>query len=285
MLWKGKRQSDNFEDAGRSGRSVNPKLIGGGIGGLLIVIIVYLLGGDTNEVLNQLNTTQTENSIGYLEDTPERKEAKEFTRVVLGYTEDVWTKLFEQMGKQYNEPTLVAFVDEIESACGVAGSATGPFYCPGDQKVYIDLSFYNVLKTKLNSPGDFAMAYVIAHEVGHHVQNLMGISEKVHAMRSQLSTEEYNKLSVKLELQADFLAGVWAHHAQQMKGILQEGDIEEALNAAHEIGDDRLQEKSRGHIVPDAFTHGTSAQRMRWFKKGYQTGDVNEGNTFSTDVL
>lgn len=285
MLWKGKRQSDNFEDAGRNGRSVNTKIVGGGIGGLLILIVIYFLGGDPNEVLHQFDATHQVTEEGNMEDTPERKEAKEFTRVVLAYTEDVWRKLFTEMGREYQNPTLVAFIDGIESACGAAGSATGPFYCPGDQKVYIDLSFYNMLKTKLNSPGDFAMAYVIAHEVGHHVQNLLGISEQVHAMRSTMSDGEYNKISVKLELQADFLAGVWAHHAQQMKGILQEGDIEEALNAAHEIGDDRLQQKSSGHIVPDAFTHGTSKQRMYWFKKGYETGDINEGDTFNTKEL
>ncbi len=282
MLWKGRRQSDNFEDAGR-GRG-GGKIVGGGIGALVIALIVYLLGGNPNEVLQQ-NNAMPHPQMEEVEDTPERKEAKEFVRVVLADTEDVWSKLFGNMGQEYREPKLVAFVDQVESACGVAGAATGPFYCSGDERVYIDLSFYDVLKSKLNSPGDFAMAYVIAHEVGHHVQNLMGVTDKVHRMKGQISDAEYNKLSVMLELQADYYAGVWAHHAQQMNNILEPGDIEEALNAAHEIGDDRLQQRTSGRIVPDAFTHGTSAQRMRWFHKGYETGDVRQGNTFEASEL
>jgi hypothetical protein len=202
---------------------------------------------------------------------------------VLADTEDVWNNLFSQMNQQYQEPTLVMFTGMVESACGNASSASGPFYCPADRKVYIDLSFYDELKDKLNAPGDFAMAYVIAHEVGHHVQNLLGISEKVQRARSQLSETEYNKLSVKLELQADFFAGVWANHAQKMQNILEAGDIEEALNAANAIGDDRLQKQSRGVVVPDAFTHGTSAQRMYWFKKGFETGDLRQGDTFNSN--
>jgi uncharacterized protein len=204
-------------------------------------------------------------------------------KVVLADTEDDWNNLFSQMNQQYQEPTLVLFSGVVESACGNASSASGPFYCPADRKVYIDLSFYDELKEKLNAPGDFAMAYVIAHEVGHHVQNLLGISEKVQRARSQLSETEYNKLSVKLELQADFFAGVWANHAQKMQNILEPGDIEEALNAANAIGDDRLQKQSRGVVVPDAFTHGTSAQRMYWFKKGFETGDVRQGDTFNSN--
>jgi predicted metalloprotease len=195
------------------------------------------------------------------------------------------TKFFEQEGMQYKEPKLVLFRNSVESACGSASSAMGPFYCSGDEKVYIDLSFYDELQNRFNAPGDFAMAYVVAHEVGHHIQNILGISEKVHAMRDKLSEEEYNKLSVKLELQADFLAGVWAHHAQKMKQVLESGDIEEALNAANAIGDDKLQKQAQGYVVPDAFTHGTSEQRMRWFKKGYETGDINKGDTFAASAL
>ncbi len=282
MRWKGRRQSDNVEDVGRGGGGRT--IVGGGIGVLIVAAIVYFMGGDPSQILQQAGTgIQTTNEA--VEDSPERKEAKEFVSVVLGDTEDVWNKLFADMGEQYKEPKLRIFTDEVQSACGIAGAATGPFYCSADDIVYIDLSFYDVLKNKLNSPGDFAMAYVIAHEVGHHVQHLMGITDKVHAMRERLSEAEYNKLSVKLELQADFFAGVWAHHAQRMKNILEEGDIEEALNAAHEIGDDRLQEKSSGRVVPDAFTHGTSEQRMRWFKKGFQSGDISQGNTFEAAEL
>jgi predicted metalloprotease len=208
-------------------------------------------------------------------------ERAEFVRVVLADTEDVWNKLFKDMGKEYPDPRLVLFTGTTSSGCGNASSASGPFYCPADQQVYIDLSFYQDLQTRFQAPGDFAMAYVIAHEVGHHIQNYLGISRKVQQMRQQVSEGEYNKYSVKLELQADFLAGVWAHHAQKMKNILQEGDIEEALNAANAIGDDNLQKKAQGYAVPESFTHGTSQQRMYWFKKGYQTGDLNQGDTFN----
>ena len=217
--------------------------------------------------------------------SPAEDEAASFVKVVLADNEDVWNKLFAEQGKQYQEPKLVLFRGEVESACGAASASTGPFYCSGDNKMYIDLSFYDDLKNRFSAPGDFAMAYVAAHEVGHHIQNLLGISDKVHQMRSQVSEAEYNKLSVKLELQADFLAGVWAHHAQQMKGILEAGDIEEALTAANAIGDDRLQKQAQGYVVPDAFTHGTSEQRMRWFKKGFETGDMNQGDTFAASSL
>jgi len=200
---------------------------------------------------------------------------------VLADTEDVWHSLM----KDYREPTLVMFTDQVQSACGTASSSTGPFYCSEDERVYIDLSFYQELKSRFEAPGDFAQAYVIAHEVGHHVQHLLGITDKVHSMQGNLSQEEYNKLSVKLELQADFLAGVWANHAQSMNKILDPGDIDEALNAASAIGDDRLQKQAQGYVVPDSFTHGTSAQRMKWFKKGFETGDVNQGDTFNTSNL
>lgn len=275
MRWQGRRESGNVEDrrGSRGGLAV-----GGGIGGLVIVVLIYLLGGDPSQVMNMQST-------GEQEVTTEQKaaddEAASFTKVVLAETEDVWNKLFSEINQQYQEPTLVLFTSVVESACGNASSASGPFYCPADQKVYIDLSFYNELQNKLGAPGDFAMAYVIAHEVGHHVQNLLGISQKVQSMRSRLSEAEYNKLSVKLELQADFLAGVWAHHTQKLQNIIEPGDIEEALNAANAIGDDRLQKQSRGYVVPDAFTHGTSEQRMYWFKKGYETGDINQGDTFN----
>jgi predicted metalloprotease len=205
----------------------------------------------------------------------------EFVKVVLQDTEDVWNKLFQEQGSDYQEPVLVLFTGSDQSACGMADAAMGPFYCPLDSKVYIDLSFYDDLQSRFGAPGDFAMAYVISHEVGHHVQHLLGITDKVHSQRDRLSQEENNRLSVKLELQADFLAGVWAHHAHELNNILEPGDIEEALGAANAIGDDRLQKQSQGHVVPDAFTHGTSEQRMFWFKKGYETGDLGQGDTFS----
>ena len=200
-------------------------------------------------------------------------------------TEDVWNKIFADNGKQYTEPTLVLFRDAVASACGNASSASGPFYCPGDSKVYIDLSFYQELQTRFNAPGDFAMAYVVAHEVGHHIQNLDGTADKINRLRQQSSETEANRYSVMMELQADFYAGVWAYHTEKMKHILDKGDIEEALNAANAIGDDRLQKQATGEVVPDAFTHGTSAQRVYWFKKGYQTGDIKQGDTFNAPDL
>jgi hypothetical protein len=221
--------------------------------------------------------------------TPEEKAADDerakFVKVVLGYTEDVWDNLFAQQGSHYQQPTLVLFRDAVQSACGNASSASGPFYCPGDQELYIDLSFYQELEERFKAPGDFAMAYVVAHEVGHHIQKLLGISDKMDRLRQQMGREEYNKYSVMLELQADFLAGVWAHHAQQMKNILEAGDIDEALNAANAIGDDRLQKESQGYVVPESFTHGTSQQRIYWFKKGFDTGDMKQGDTFNDPSL
>lgn len=274
MRWSGRRESGNVDD--RRGMS-GGKIVGGGIGGIVIALIIYFLGGDPSQVLQTQQTSQTEL-------TPEQKaeedKAASFVKVVLADTEDVWNKLFSADNKQYQEPTLVLFSGMVESACGSASSASGPFYCPSDQKVYIDLSFYDELSQRFGAPGDFAMAYVVAHEVGHHVQNILGISDRLHNARGRVSQEEYNRLSVKLELQADFLAGVWAHHAQKLNNILEEGDIEEALNAANAIGDDRLQKQSQGHVVPDAFTHGTSEQRMYWFKRGYETGDLSKGDTF-----
>ncbi|WP_343700465.1 neutral zinc metallopeptidase [Chitinophaga sp.] len=278
MRWQGRRESGNVED--RRG-SRGGLVAGGGIGAIVIALLVYFLGGDPSQVMNtQPGAAQRQMSP---EEQAREDEAAKFVKIVLAETEDVWNKIFSENNQQYKEPRLVLFTEMVQSACGNATSASGPFYCPADQQVYIDLSFYDELKNNLNAPGDFAMAYVIAHEVGHHVQNLLGISEKVQRMRGRLSETEYNKLSVKLELQADFLAGVWAHHTQQMAGIIEPGDIEEALNAANAIGDDRLQQQSRGYVVPDAFTHGTSAQRVYWFKKGFQTGDINQGDTFNSN--
>ncbi len=203
---------------------------------------------------------------------------------MLANTEDVWTDLLPQSGRQYRKPTLVLFTDQVRSACGIAGAAVGPFYCPGDQKVYIDLSFFRELKTRFGAPGDFAEAYVIAHEVGHHIQRLLGTMDRVDSVRGRVSEQEANELSVRLELQADFLAGVWAHYAQK-KGSLEPGDIEEALGAASAVGDDRMQRQTQGHVVPDSFTHGSSEQRIRWFRKGFETGDLRQGDTFTTSSL
>jgi len=209
----------------------------------------------------------------------------DFVAVVLGDTEDTWREEFHRKGATYIEPTLVLFSGAVQSACGYAQSAMGPFYCPGDQKVYIDLSFYRDLKDTMNAPGDFAQAYVVAHEVGHHIQNLLGISDKVHAARQRLSETEYNQLSVRLELQADCFSGVWANHADRARQVIEPGDIDEALNAASQIGDDRLQQQSRGYVTPDSFTHGTSEQRARWFRNGFRTGDMDSCNTFETRQL
>jgi len=213
-------------------------------------------------------------------------ELAEFVKVVLKDTEDVWHGLFrEQLNSEYREPVLVLYSRQDRSACGFASAATGPFYCPADQKLYIDLSFYQELQTRFRAPGDFAMAYIVAHEVGHHVQNLLGITQQMEMERRRISEQQYNQLSVRLELQADFMAGVWAHHAQQMKNILEQGDIEEAMGAAAAVGDDRIQREARGYVVPDSFTHGTSEQRMRWFRKGLETGDLSQGDTFNASTL
>ena len=274
MLWKGRRQSGNVIDRRGVGGGT---IIGGGIGAAIIGLIIYFLGGDPSVVMDQVNQGQGMTE----EQKAEQSEDAEFVSVILADTEDVWSKIFAENNVTYQEPQLVMFNGYTSSACGNASSATGPFYCPLDRQVYIDLTFYDELKNRFSAPGDFAMAYVVAHEVGHHVQHLWGISDKVHSLRSRLSEEENNKLSVKLELQADFLAGVWAHHAQELNNILEPGDIEEALGAANAIGDDRLQKQSQGYVVPDAFTHGTSEQRMHWFKKGFETGDIEQGDTFA----
>lgn len=281
MRWKGMRQSSNVEDR----RGGGGKIIGGGIGVIIIAAIVYFMGGDPTEVLQQASAVTEQSSSQPYEGTAAEEEAKQFVGAVLASTEDVWTAKFKEMGDQYQEPTLVLFSGSVQGGCGSASSATGPFYCPADNKLYIDLSFYNELKNRFNAPGDFAMAYVVAHEVGHHIQNLLGISGDVQKMRGRISQADYNRLSVKLELQADFLAGVWAHYADNMQGVVEEGDIYEALNAANAIGDDRLQKQAQGYVVPDAFTHGTSEQRMYWFKKGYESGNIKDGDTFSDPSL
>lgn len=277
MKWQGRRQSDNFERRG-PGKGIAI----GGIGTVVIIILGLLFGQDPSQLLNSIQD-QSAASQTEVSDRPQ-SQAEAFTRVVQADTEDVWNKIFRDNGEKYIEPTLVTFEGSVQSACGSANSAVGPFYCPGDSKIYIDLSFYDELQNKLNAGGDFAMAYVIAHEVGHHIQNLLGTNKILQEARGRLSEAEYNKLSVKLELQADFYAGIWAHY-QQQNNLLDDGDIEEALNAAHAIGDDKLQKQAQGYVVPDAFTHGTSAQRMKWFKKGYQTGDIKQGDTFNTTDL
>jgi len=280
MLYKGRRQSSNIED--RRGMSAGRKVgVGGGIVTVIIALVVMLLGGDPRDVLQMMETRQTATeTVSEYQPTSHEQELAEFVSVTLADTEDVWHKLFENSGLTYREPTLVLFSGGAESACGFAQSATGPFYCPGDEKVYIDLNFLEELQQKLGAQGDFAVAYIVAHEVGHHVQKLLGVLDQVHGLRGQVSEKEYNAQTVKLELQADFYAGIWAHHAQKMKNILEAGDIEEAMNAAQAVGDDRIQKQSQGYVVPDSFTHGTSKQRMTWFKRGFETGNVNNGDTF-----
>ncbi|MBD2432961.1 MULTISPECIES: neutral zinc metallopeptidase [Fischerella] len=277
MRWEFGRRSTNVED--RRGSRVSAPVVGGGIGAVVLAVIVALLGGDPSVILEQTQTPSDRSSQTQRPATEDQ--AAEFVSVVLADTEDTWSNLFQQMGRTYVEPKLVLFTNAVESACGFARSAVGPFYCPADQKVYIDLSFYQDLKNKYQAPGDFAQAYVIAHEVGHHVQNLMGISSRVSRLQGRVSEVEANQLSVRQELQADCFAGVWAHHANQSRQILEPGDIEEALNAASSIGDDRLQSQSRGYVVPESFTHGSSAQRVRWFKRGIQTGDPAQCDTFA----
>ncbi len=277
MRWQGRRQSSNVEDR----RGISSKgMIGGGIGTIVIALIIYFMGGNPEQLKNLIQEPQKSNQSTY-QGTPEENKLKDFASVVLADTEDVWTQLFSQMGKTYQPAKLVIFTNQVESGCGIAAAGSGPFYCPADARVYIDLSFCDELKNRFNAPGDFALAYVIAHEVGHHVQNLLGTSAKVSALQGELSEKDYNKYSVRLELQADFYAGVWAHHDQKLHDILEEGDIEEALNAASAVGDDRIQKSAQGYIVPDSFTHGTSEQRTRWFRKGFESGDIKQGDTFS----
>lgn len=283
MRWRGRRKSSNVVD--NRGRIGGGKVVGGGIGVLVIAAIVYFMGGDPGVVLEQAGNMQQQSGQTYTP-TAEENEAADFVKVVLAETEDFWHAQFQELGRSYEEPQLELYTQRTQTACGGGSAATGPFYCPLDKKIYIDLSFYEDLHRKFGAPGDFAMAYVIAHEVGHHVQTILGISEKVRALKSRRNAREANKLSVMQELQADFFAGLWAHYADRTKGILEAGDIQEALNAANAIGDDRLQKEfGDGTVVPDAFTHGTSEQRMRWFSRGYQTGDFNQGDTFGASEL
>jgi uncharacterized protein len=281
MQWFGRRESTNVED--RRGFSGGGIAAGGGIIGVIIYLLYTFLGGNSVDPsqIPQINPQSRQTTL-----TPERQKADDqrasFVKVVLADTEDIWTEIFKQKGQQYSDPTLVLFRDAVASACGNASAASGPFYCPGDSKLYIDLSFFEEMQHKLHAPGDFAMAYVIAHEVGHHIQKLNGTSQKFERLRAQASEKDANRYSVMLELQADFYAGVWAYYEQKKNNIIEKGDIEEALNAANAIGDDRLQKETEGNVVPDSFTHGTSQQRVYWFKKGLETGDMSQGNTFNS---
>ena len=281
MRWRGERQSSNIEDRRGIGGRV---AVGGGLGTIVVLILALLFGADPRQLLEQVPSGPSSEVQSSRPLNPEEEELKQFVGVVLGKSEDVWNDVFRRNGSQYREPTLVLFTDQVQSACGMAGSAVGPFYCPADEKVYIDLSFYDELRRRFKAPGDFAQAYVIAHEVGHHVQNLLGISDRVDAMQRRVSQSEANQLSVRLELQADFFAGIFARYVQN-QGILEPGDIEEALGAASAVGDDQIQRRTTGYVVPDSFTHGTSEQRLRWFRKGYESGDMRQGDTFSATSL
>jgi predicted metalloprotease len=283
MRWKGREQSGNIED--RRGMSGGKMVAGGTVGTLVIALVVWLLGGDPSTVVNSFQSGGTESTVIDSSVIKAEEELATFASVVLKDTEDIWYEIFRENGKTYRNPILVLYSQGTESACGSNSSATGPFYCPGDEKIYIDLSFLQELQDKLGANGDFAMAYIIAHEVGHHIQKQLGTTDRMNELRGRISEEEYNQYSVRLELQADFLAGVWAHYADKTKNILEEGDLEEAMNAAEAVGDDRIQMKSQGYVVPDAFTHGTAAQRKKWFMKGYRTGDIREGDTFDSSDL
>ena len=276
MRLDGRRESENFED--RRGMSTGMKAGIGGIGGIIMVVLFSLLGGgnlNLGDILQQVGTQQMEQPTGEYVSTPEEEAQVKFCKQVLASTEDVWTEVFRRMGKTYTPPTIVFFTNSVQSACGGATSAVGPFYCSGDQKLYIDLSFFKQMETDLKSPGEFPRAYVIAHEVGHHVENLLGILPQVHAKMSQAGKTQANQLSVRLELLADYYAGVWAHYEDQAFGSLESGDLQKAINCAQHIGDNYLQERAQGYSQPESFTHGTSDQRMRWLKRGYQTGDMN----------
>ncbi|AQG80279.1 neutral zinc metallopeptidase [Spirosoma montaniterrae] len=282
MRWLGGRESGNVEDRRGSGGG-GGLLVGGGIGTIVIAIIVTLLGGDPSDLLNSSQQqTQSPTMPGARTGPQPDDAAASFTRKVLASTEDAWTQILAKEGMQYRPPTLVFFRGQTRSGCGAASAASGPFYCPGDKKLYIDLSFYDDLARRFQAPGDFAMAYVIAHEVGHYLQDELGIMDKVHSAQQQMNERQANRMSVRLELQADYLAGVWAHHAQGKTFTFEPGDVEEALTAANAIGDDRIQKETQGYVVPDGFTHGTSAQRMYWFSKGLKTGDLNQGDTFNS---
>ncbi len=286
MRWEGRRESENVEDRRRMS---GPVAVGGGGLVLLVAIVIALLGGDPRALLQQVEQ-QNQAQVGAPGEggeplDPAEEERGKFARVVLADTEDVWTDIFRKNQLEYKKPTMVLFSGQVQSACGFASAASGPFYCPGDEKLYLDTSFFMQLDRQLGAPGDFAQAYVIAHEVGHHIQNLQGTTDKLDQLRRQVSKEEYNELSVRLELQADFYAGVCLHHAQRTKNIIEPGDVEEALNAAAKIGDDTLQKRAGGRVVPESFTHGTSKQRLKWFRLGLETGDLSKGDTFNTKDL
>lgn len=285
MRWRGGRRSSNIED--RRGASAAPKLLGGGIGTIVLILVAMYFGVDPTPLLQDMqrapsaSTAGTRPSAEDLQNDP----LADMVSVVVADTEDVWAAIFANQGRRYAEPTLVMFSTATRSACGLGQAAMGPFYCPADQNVYIDLSFYDQMRTRFKAPGDFAQAYVIAHEIGHHVQNLLGISGQVHSMKQRVSQVEGNALSVRLELQADCLAGVWANHADRARNIIEDGDVDEALNAASAIGDDTLQRQSRGTVVPESFTHGTAVQRQRWFRTGLKSGDPDACDTFSVDQV
>jgi uncharacterized protein len=290
MKWTGRRESDNVEDqrgSGGGGGGFGGGLPGGlltkgGLGTVVVVLLIsWVTGTNPLTLLQQTDLSGGQSQQVSTTSSPEEEELAKFVKVILASTEDVW----QQQMKEYRNPTLVLFSGQTQSGCGSASSSTGPFYCSEDERLYIDLGFYQELKDQLNAPGDFAQAYVVAHEVGHHVQHMLGITDKVHSMQGQLSEEEGNKLSVKLELQADFLAGVWAHYAKDDHNFIEPDDFQEAINAATAIGDDHLQKQFQGQVVPDSFTHGTSEQRVRWFTKGFQTGDTTQGDTFSSTEL
>jgi len=283
MRWQGGRRSSNIED--RRGRGGAPKLLGGGLGTIAVILLAMYFGVDPTPLLEGIQSSGQVSSTGTRPGAEDLKNdpLADMVSVVVADTEDVWSEIFAANGQRYEAPTLVMFTGATRSACGLGQAAMGPFYCPLDKMAFIDLSFYDQMKTRFNAPGDFAQAYVIAHEVGHHVQNLLGISGKVRSMQEQLDEANSNALSVRLELQADCLAGVWANHADRARNILEAGDVEEALNAASAIGDDTLQRQSRGTVVPESFTHGTSAQRQRWFRVGLDSGDINRCDTFGAE--
>lgn len=272
MKWESGRRSANVED--RRGRGIRTGAIAGG-GGLVVVVLMLLLGGDPSVVLKDMLGGSGDGGSAAVQASPAEDRLADMCSVVLADTEDTWKALFAKIGKSYEEPALVIYSGAVQSACGSADASTGPFYCSGDRKIYIDLSFYEELSGRFDAPGDFAQAYVIAHEVGHHVQNLLGILDDVHTAMQASGQERANALSVKLELQADFLAGIWAHYADASRGLLERGDLEEALNAAAAIGDDRIQKRAQGYVTPESFTHGSSAQRLKYFKLGYETGDLS----------
>jgi len=281
MRWEDEERSENVED--RRGMHVSRRMVGGGIGTVILVLAALYFGIDPSIILQSVPMTGPAPEAQ--QQRPGSDPMSQFVSVVLADTEKTWHEIFRRYGKTYQEPKLVLFSGAVQSACGFAQAAMGPFYCPEDHRVYIDLSFYEDLKNRFRAPGDFAQAYVIAHEIGHHVQNLLGITEQVQAAMQRSSRAEANRLSVKMELQADCLAGVWGYHADKSRHILEAGDLEEALGAASAIGDDRIMKQTRSTIAPESFTHGTSEQRVRWFRRGFETGDLNQCNTFKADTL